>query len=57
MPRSVAVRGKFVQYKTNQRLLLGKFDKPSAVNRYVRALKRLKMVFEGMPGGIEGVWG
>jgi RNA polymerase sigma-70 factor (ECF subfamily) len=32
--------------------------KPSAtVNRYVRALKRLKMVFEGMPGGIEGVWG
>jgi RNA polymerase sigma-70 factor (ECF subfamily) len=32
--------------------------KPSAaVNRYVRALKRLKGVFEGMPGGIEGVWG
>jgi RNA polymerase sigma-70 factor, ECF subfamily len=32
--------------------------KPSAaVNRYVRALKRLKIVFEGMPGGIEGVWG
>jgi RNA polymerase sigma-70 factor (ECF subfamily) len=32
--------------------------KPSAaVNRYVRALKRLKGVFEKMPGGIEGVWG
>lgn len=32
--------------------------KPSAaVNRYVRALKRLKDVFEGMPGGVEGVWG
>jgi RNA polymerase sigma-70 factor (ECF subfamily) len=32
--------------------------KPSAaVNRYVRALKRLKEVFQGMPGGIEGVWG
>jgi RNA polymerase sigma-70 factor, ECF subfamily len=32
--------------------------KPSAaVNRYVRALKRLKDVFQGMPGGIEGVWG
>jgi RNA polymerase sigma-70 factor (ECF subfamily) len=31
--------------------------KPSAaVNRYVRALKRLKTVFEGMPGGIEGIW-
>jgi RNA polymerase sigma-70 factor (ECF subfamily) len=30
--------------------------KPSAaVNRYVRALKRLKDVFEGMPGGIEGI--
>ena len=28
-----------------------------AVNRYVRALKRLKAVFEGMPGGIEGVRG
>jgi RNA polymerase sigma-70 factor, ECF subfamily len=32
--------------------------KPSAaINRYVRALKRLKDVFEGMPGGIEGIWG
>jgi RNA polymerase sigma-70 factor (ECF subfamily) len=32
--------------------------KPSAAcNRYVRALKRLKEVFEGMPGGIEGIWG
>jgi RNA polymerase sigma-70 factor, ECF subfamily len=31
--------------------------KPSAaVNRYVRALKRLKAVFEGMPGGIERIW-
>jgi RNA polymerase sigma-70 factor (ECF subfamily) len=32
--------------------------KPSAaVNRYVRALKRLKDAFQGMPGGIEGIWG
>jgi RNA polymerase sigma-70 factor (ECF subfamily) len=32
--------------------------KPSAaVNRYVRALKKLKDVFQGMPGGIEGIWG
>src|SRR6266567_4454176 len=32
--------------------------KPSAaVNRYVRALKRIKAVFEGMPGGIEEIWG
>jgi RNA polymerase sigma-70 factor (ECF subfamily) len=30
--------------------------KPSAaVNRYVRAVKRLKDVFQGMPGGIEGI--
>jgi RNA polymerase sigma-70 factor (ECF subfamily) len=29
----------------------------AAVNRYVRALKRLKNVVEGMPGGIEGIWG
>jgi RNA polymerase sigma-70 factor (ECF subfamily) len=29
----------------------------AAINRYVRALKRLKGVFEGMPGGIEGIWG
>ena len=29
----------------------------AAVNRYVRALKRLKDVFESMPGGIEGIWG
>jgi RNA polymerase sigma-70 factor (ECF subfamily) len=27
----------------------------SAVNRYVRALKRLKDVFQGMPGGMEGI--
>jgi hypothetical protein len=27
----------------------------AAVNRYVRALKRLKGVFQGMPGGIEGI--
>ena len=32
--------------------------KPStAVNRYVRALKRLKQVFEEMPGGVEGIQG
>jgi RNA polymerase sigma-70 factor (ECF subfamily) len=32
--------------------------KPSAaVNRYVRALQRLKDVFQGMPGGIEEIWG
>jgi RNA polymerase sigma-70 factor (ECF subfamily) len=32
--------------------------KPSAaVNRYVRALKRLKDVFHGMPGGFEDIWG
>jgi RNA polymerase sigma-70 factor (ECF subfamily) len=29
----------------------------AAVNRYVRALKRLKDVFQGMPGGTEGPWG
>jgi len=29
----------------------------AACNRYVRALKRLKTVFEGMPGGIEGILG
>src|SRR5262245_24400962 len=27
----------------------------AAVNRYIRALKRLKDVFQGMPGGIEGI--
>ena len=27
----------------------------AAVNRYVRAVKRLKDVFQGMPGGIEGI--
>jgi RNA polymerase sigma-70 factor (ECF subfamily) len=32
--------------------------KPSAaVNRYARALNRLKEVLQGMPGGIEGIWG
>src|SRR5262245_54820856 len=27
----------------------------AAVNRYVRALKRLKGAFQGMPGGLEGI--
>ena len=27
----------------------------AAINRYVRALRRLKDVFQGMPGGIEGI--
>jgi RNA polymerase sigma-70 factor (ECF subfamily) len=27
----------------------------AAVNRYVRALKRLKDAFQGMPGGLEGI--
>jgi RNA polymerase sigma-70 factor (ECF subfamily) len=32
--------------------------KPSAAcNRYVRALKRLKSHFQGIPGGIKGIWG
>jgi hypothetical protein len=32
--------------------------KPSAADsRYVRALKRLKVVFQGMPGRIEGTRG
>jgi RNA polymerase sigma-70 factor (ECF subfamily) len=31
--------------------------KPSAaVNRHVRALRRLKHVLQNMPGGIEGIW-
>jgi RNA polymerase sigma-70 factor (ECF subfamily) len=29
----------------------------AAVKRYVRALKRLKDVFQAMPGGTEGLWG
>jgi len=29
----------------------------AAVNRYVRALKRLRDVFQAMPGGTEGLWG
>jgi RNA polymerase sigma-70 factor (ECF subfamily) len=29
----------------------------AAVNRYVRALRRLKDVFREMPGGVEGIWG
>jgi RNA polymerase sigma-70 factor (ECF subfamily) len=29
----------------------------AAANRYMRALKRLKDVFQGMPGGIEVIWG
>ena len=28
----------------------------AACNRYVRALKRLRKVFEGMPGGVDGIW-
>jgi RNA polymerase sigma-70 factor (ECF subfamily) len=31
--------------------------KAAAVNRYVRALKRLKDVFQARPGSIEESWG
>jgi RNA polymerase sigma-70 factor, ECF subfamily len=29
----------------------------AAINRYMRALKRLKDVFQAMPGGIQEIWG
>ena len=52
--------------RTNEKLLdaarnsddAGNVEAPRvADNRYVRALKRLKDVFQDMPGGIEGIWG
>jgi RNA polymerase sigma-70 factor (ECF subfamily) len=33
------------------------FKPSAAVNRYLRALRPLRDEFQGMPGGIEGIWG
>jgi RNA polymerase sigma-70 factor (ECF subfamily) len=34
-----------------------RIKRTAAFNRYLRALKRLKDVFQAMPGGAEGLWG
>ncbi|HEX4613050.1 MAG TPA: sigma-70 family RNA polymerase sigma factor [Urbifossiella sp.] len=55
--REVLVLRHFEELSNSETARVLDIKPTAAVNRYVRALKRLRHVFEGMPGGIEGVWG
>ena len=55
--REVLTMRHFEHLSNSESALVLGISEPAACNRYVRALKRLKDVFQGMPGGIEGVWG
>jgi RNA polymerase sigma-70 factor (ECF subfamily) len=55
--REVLILRHFEELSNAEAALVLGIKPAAAVNRYVRALKRLKDVFQGMPGGIEGIWG
>src|SRR5262245_16133144 len=55
--REVLVLRHFEQLSNSEAAEVLGIKPTAAFNRYVRALKRLKDAFEGMPGGIEGIWG
>jgi RNA polymerase sigma-70 factor (ECF subfamily) len=53
--REVLILRHFEELSNSEAALVLGIKPSAAVNRYVRALKRLKAIFEGMPGGIEGI--
>jgi RNA polymerase sigma-70 factor (ECF subfamily) len=55
--REVLILRHFEELSNSEAAVVLGIKPTAAVNRYVRALKRLKDVFEGMPGGLEGIWG
>jgi RNA polymerase sigma-70 factor (ECF subfamily) len=55
--REVLILRHFEELNNAETALVLGIKPTAAVNRYVRALKRLKEVFQGMPGGIEDIWG
>ena len=57
LDREVLVLRHFEELSNSETAVVLEIKPSAAVNRYVRALKRLREVFEGMPGGIEGFWG
>jgi RNA polymerase sigma-70 factor (ECF subfamily) len=54
--REMLVLRHFEELTNSEAALALGISPTAACNRYVRALQRLKRVFEDMPGGIEGVW-
>ena len=55
--REVLILRHFEELSNSETAQVLRIKPSAAVNRYVRALKRLKAVFEDLPGGIEGIWG
>lgn len=54
--REVLVLRHFEELSNSEVAATLQISSTAACNRYVRAIKRLKLVFDGMPGGIEGIW-
>jgi RNA polymerase sigma-70 factor (ECF subfamily) len=53
--REVLILRHFEELSNNEAAQVLGIKPSAAINRYVRALKRLKDVFQGMPGGLEGI--
>jgi RNA polymerase sigma-70 factor (ECF subfamily) len=53
--REVLILRHFEELSNGEAAQVLGIEPSAAVNRYVRALKRLKEVFQGMPGGVEGM--
>lgn len=54
--REVLVLRHFEEMTNSEIALTLEISPTAACNRYVRAIKRLKLIFDELPGGIEGVW-
>ncbi len=54
--REVLVLRHFEELSTSEVAATLGISSSAACNRYIRAIKRLRSVFDQLPGGIEGVW-
>lgn len=54
--REILVLRHFEELTNSEVAMTLELSHTAACNRYVRALQRLRKVFEQMPGGVEGVW-
>lgn len=56
MDREMLVLRHFEELTNSEAAAVLGISTTAACNRYVRALKRIKVVFESVPGGLEGFW-
>jgi RNA polymerase sigma-70 factor (ECF subfamily) len=54
--REMLVLRHFEELSNSEAAQVAGLSPTAACNRYVRALKRLKTIFQKMPGGQDGVW-